>query len=105
MTDPKLTDGAFATWLFRLVRSEEWAELQRRYLQGVTVRTIESGFDEKQVAESARDYKGARAFMLWCDNEVSRKAGDIDGRATRYAKRAGNIAREVNGTGRSGARG
>jgi hypothetical protein len=77
-------EGPFTTWLYRLVESAEWRELQARYLASMTERAIQGAWDEDKVAGFARDLKGVQAFSLWCSNEVQRKAGAIDGRATRY---------------------
>jgi hypothetical protein len=101
--DGRLGEGPFATWLYRLCGSPEWRELQARYLASMTERAISGGFDEAKVAEFARDQKGLRAFALWCENEVSRKAGAIDGRATRYRQRAGHVEGKGEATGGGGA--
>ena len=94
-------EGPFTTWLYRLCISPEWAELRARYLASMTESAIHGTWDQAKVSEFARDLKGVQAFALWCENEVTRKAGAIDGRATRYKQRAQHAALEGNGTGRS----
>ncbi len=88
MAEPHLT------WLYRLVHSPEWAELQQRFLASMTQRAIEGRWTADQVAAFARDYAGVKQLALWCENEVSRKVGAIDGRARRYKQ-----ARLVEGEG------
>lgn len=102
---------SWATWLYRLIHSHEWAELRRRYLEGLTADAIRGQWSADRVAELARDMQGLNAFALWCENELTRKAGLIDGRANRYKERGGAAraasptAGEGDGAGGSGRNG
>ncbi|HSC79913.1 MAG TPA: hypothetical protein VLC08_06150 [Chitinolyticbacter sp.] len=91
---------AFQTWLYRLVHSPEWAELQARFLEDRTRQAITGQWSEQKVAEFARDQKGVAAFSTWCLNETAVKAGQIDGRARRYeGRRTRGAEPKGNGTG------
>src|SRR3954464_12538658 len=86
---------AFQTWLYRLVRSPEWAQLHRYFIESKTADAIAGQWSESKVAEFARDQKGVAAFRMWCENELTARGG-IDGRATR------NEARRTRGAGGKG---
>lgn len=86
MMEFKVSDGVFATWLYRLLQSAEWPDAIERYKASMIERAMSGAWAPEKVAEFARDLQGARAFALWMSNEVNRKDGAIDGRAKRYAK-------------------
>lgn len=92
----------FHTWVYRLVHSPEWVQLQEAYRRSLAARALDGGFDTEKVAELARDLQGLRAFCLWCENETTRKAGLIDGRARRYEKQARIAAANGSEPGESG---
>jgi hypothetical protein len=90
------------------MQSHEWKDLQARWVDDMARRAIVGGFEADKVAELARDKKGHSAFTLWCQNELTRKAGQVDGRAKRYssgaARTAGSAQGESNGAGGSSQR-